>query len=249
MNLTFNREVAAKYGILEAIILHGIEIWTETNKENDVNFHDGSYWVYNTVNAWQGFFNCASKKQIRTALEHLRDEGIVKTGCYNEMPQDRTLWYALTDKGISICRTGQFDDEETAISIGQKPDRATPFAPQGTPLPIYNTINNIPPKENIKRKSPYVPTVRECEREFVEDVWPLYPRKQGKERAIEKYIMHRRRGTTKEEVIEGIEAYKRYIDRERVGKQFVKQGSTFFSQQAWKDDWGAAKSELDEVFR
>lgn len=236
---SYYKDFAAKYGVFEAVLLTNIKYWIEKNEANDVHFHDGRYWTFNSYPAFHKIFWYVSERQIRTALENLRKKGAIITGNYNERKGDRTIWYALSDEVLGICQNCQTETPDHLTNMSDPSDESV------RPLPNINTYINT--KENIKRKT--VPTVRECEREFTEEVWPLYPRKQGKERAIEKYIMHRRRGTTKEEVIEGIEAYKRYIDRERVGKQFVKQGSTFFSQQAWKDDWGAAKSDLDEVFR
>ena len=71
-----------------------------------------------------------------------------------------------------------------------------------------------------------------------EELWNIYPRKQGKAKALQCYIRAKNKGTTFEEVKKGIEAYILYIQREKVETQYIKQGSTFFSQQAWNDDWG-----------
>ena len=264
MTCSFDIEVAQRYGVTEAILLNHIAWWVMKNEANDHNFRDGRYWTYNSYSAFAKLFPFLSVYQIRTAMRHLAEEGLIVTANYNEDPFDKSLWYSLSDIGNAVCKGENIDDVEAESSMLRNPHidsvKTAPSTVQKLQddKDIYNnnsisTVENStdidPLKENNKRKSPYVPTVRECEREFVEEVWPLYPRRQGKERAIEKYIMHRRMGTTKEEVINGIEAYKRYIDREGVERQFVKQGSTFFSQQAWKDDWGAAKSDLDEVFK
>lgn len=70
-----------------------------------------------------------------------------------------------------------------------------------------------------------------------DNLWILYPRKQGKDKAQSYYEKARKSGTTYEEVEQGILAYKAYIDAEGIDKKYVKQGSTFFSQKAWQDDW------------
>jgi hypothetical protein len=70
-----------------------------------------------------------------------------------------------------------------------------------------------------------------------EDLWSLYPRKQGKDKAISYYEKARRSGTTYDEVKAGILAYRAYIDAEQTESRFIKHGSTFFSQKAWLDDW------------
>ena len=51
------------------------------------------------------------------------------------------------------------------------------------------------------------------------------------------YEKARRSGTTYDEVKAGILAYRAYIDAEQIEDRFIKHGSTFFSQKAWKDDW------------
>lgn len=68
-------------------------------------------------------------------------------------------------------------------------------------------------------------------------LWNMYPRKQGKDKAYGYYERARKNGTTFEEVERGIRAYQEYINAENVEQRYVKQGSTFFSQKAWLDDW------------
>lgn len=73
--------------------------------------------------------------------------------------------------------------------------------------------------------------------EEFEKLWEMYPKKQGKKRALADYAKARKNGTTYEEVEEGIAAYVEYIRVRGTEDKFIKQGSTFFSQQAWQDDW------------
>ena len=65
--------------------------------------------------------------------------------------------------------------------------------------------------------------------------------KQGKEKAFNCYQKARKSDTTYEEVERGIYAYKEYIRINDVDMQYIKMGSTFFSQKAWQDDWTARK--------
>lgn len=76
----------------------------------------------------------------------------------------------------------------------------------------------------------------QLEEEF-EDVWSNYPRKQGKQNALKSYIKARKKGTTKEEVLIGLENYVNYITIEKIQQQYIKQGSTWFNQECWKDDY------------
>lgn len=73
--------------------------------------------------------------------------------------------------------------------------------------------------------------------EEFESLWKLYPRKHGKKKALDYYTKARKNGTTYEEVKQGIEAYANYVKAERTEDRFIKHGSTFFSEQAWQDEW------------
>lgn len=81
-----------------------------------------------------------------------------------------------------------------------------------------------------------------------DNLWILYPRKQGKDKAQGYYERARKSGTTYEEVEAGILAYKAYIEAEGIDKKYVKQGSTFFSQKAWQDDWSVSEKSSDDAF-
>ena len=75
-----------------------------------------------------------------------------------------------------------------------------------------------------------------------EQLWSLYPRKQGKKKAFDAYERARRKGTAFEDVESGIRSYLSYLKTNRIEQQFIKQGSTFFNQCAWLDDWSVKAS-------
>lgn len=70
-----------------------------------------------------------------------------------------------------------------------------------------------------------------------ENLWAMYPKKQGKADAFKHYQKARKSGTTYEEIEQGILAYKESIRANGTDMQYVKMGSTFFSQKSWADDW------------
>lgn len=80
------------------------------------------------------------------------------------------------------------------------------------------------------------PKPKQLKTEF-EQLWSMYPKKQGKDKAYGYYYRARRNGTTYEDVYNGIVAYVNFIERMETDMQFVKQGSTFFSQKAWQDEY------------
>lgn len=74
-----------------------------------------------------------------------------------------------------------------------------------------------------------------------EQLWSIYPKKQGKDKAYGYYEKARKNGTTYEEVLDGINNYNAFIRIMETDMQFVKMGSTFFSQKAWQDEYPIVK--------
>ena len=69
------------------------------------------------------------------------------------------------------------------------------------------------------------------------DLWALYPRKQGRADALKAYERAAKEGVTDETIKQGIENYVKHIAATKTEPKYVKQGSTFFSKQAWSDDY------------
>jgi len=74
-----------------------------------------------------------------------------------------------------------------------------------------------------------------------EVLWEMYPKKQGKKQALAAYLRDRKQGFTDEQMKKGLQAYVDHINREKVAYDFIKMGSTFFSQRAWDDDWSGGQ--------
>lgn len=121
----FDTEVANIVGILPAILFYNIQHWIQKNEANQKHFHDGRYWTYNSIKAFQMQFSYVSVKQIENALKKLKEADLIMTGNYNTYTRDRTLWYALTDKAFSISPNGEM----------HFPEKGIPFPHLGEPLP------------------------------------------------------------------------------------------------------------------
>ena len=48
-----NKALARELGLNEALVLQQINYWIEINKKSGNNYHDGKYWTYNSIRAWQ----------------------------------------------------------------------------------------------------------------------------------------------------------------------------------------------------
>lgn len=132
----FDARIAKMYGVNCAVILQNIWHWIQKNEANGVNFYDGTFWTYNSTKAFSALFPYLSAKQIETALKKLRDDGIIQTGNYNAVKYDRTLWYAVTEKGKSILLAGE-------MNFPSEGDR---IPPDVEPIPDINTDRNADSK-------------------------------------------------------------------------------------------------------
>ncbi len=72
-----------------------------------------------------------------------------------------------------------------------------------------------------------------------DDIWEHYPtgRKQGKEKAYKSYQKAIKDGVTDETILNGINAYKKQIELQNTDIQYIKQGSTWFNQKCWDDEY------------
>lgn len=154
----FDANIAKEYGIHCAIIFQNIWHWVKKNEANETNFYDGKYWTYNSIKAFGELFPYLTKKQIENALKKLRDEGLIETGNYNVVRYDRTLWYAVTEKGKSILIGGVNripNDGKSNSSVGEIeiPTIGNRNPSEGEPIPYINT--NINTDRNTNNKGYY----------------------------------------------------------------------------------------------
>jgi DnaD/phage-associated family protein len=143
----FSVEVAVEYGINAAVLFQNIAYWCEHSEANEKHFHDGRYWMYNSIGAFRKLFPYFTEKQIRSAIEKLISCGLILKGNYNTRPYDRTMWYSLTEKGKAMrCAgaNGFAPEGEWNCPGGQMdlPHRSNGFAPEGEPIPDSNPDSN-----------------------------------------------------------------------------------------------------------
>lgn len=97
MNYFFDTDIAAEYGVDEAIVIQNLEYWIFKSEANNKHFHEGRFWTYNSAEAFRRFFPFWSASQIRRILQSLRDKDVIITGNFNPSAYDRTTWYAFSD--------------------------------------------------------------------------------------------------------------------------------------------------------
>ena len=68
-------------------------------------------------------------------------------------------------------------------------------------------------------------------------LWKLYPNKQGKNDAKQKYLKYRKSGIQYQDILNGLNRYLNYIQQEKIPIQYIKHGSTWFNQKCWEDEY------------
>lgn len=100
MIVSFDSGIAEQVGVNGAILLQNIYFWVRKNKANDINFRDGKYWTYNSLNAFVELYPFFSVRNVRTTLSKLKVDGWILVGNYNNNRRDQTCWYTVTDKAV-----------------------------------------------------------------------------------------------------------------------------------------------------
>ena len=152
MDYSFDIKMATEIGVEKAVLLKNIVFWIRKNEANKKNYFDGSYWTYNSANAFTKLFPFWSAKKIYNMLKWLTNNDYLKEGNYNKVAYDRTKWYALSEKSITYYRQFHFTKSSNGIDQMVKP------IPDINPnnKPDINTDKSkeekeVPPKSRIPK--------------------------------------------------------------------------------------------------
>lgn len=252
--------VAQKYGLNESIFLEYVVTWWRCNRANNRNFHDGKWWTYNSMSAFEKIFWFLTPSQIRNAIRSCREQGAVLIGCYNEDKRDRSLWYTPSEELLHlygenvdncICQKEQMQQHENAnpSATGSRP------LPDSTQLVQQDTPYNPPqgdaegsaaepedkPKEEPKpkargKRSAYKP-------DWFDALWRIYPRKDAKAAAQKKWDALKPDRETCRAILAGLERDKRSEQWRRDGGMYIPMLSTYLNQRRWEDQ-GVDASQL-----
>lgn len=101
MNHSFDTDLAAQYGIEEAILIQHLQFWIVKNRANGENFIDGRTWTYSKLAAMALIFPYMNERKIRHALGLLEEKGVIIKGMHGGAG-DRTLWIAFVDEVLML---------------------------------------------------------------------------------------------------------------------------------------------------
>lgn len=148
---SFDIHLGARYGVLQALIIHHLQHWIRKNRFMGRNIIDGKCWMYQTRKDMAANFPYLSVDQTRRLLEDLVEKGVITTGNFNKSPIDKTLWYAFVDEeafGVDEDSVLALYDNHNSNNLYERQSRrtngksATSNGKSATPIPNTKTNTN-----------------------------------------------------------------------------------------------------------
>ena len=111
----------------KAIMVQQIHYWLQIKrKANDARaFHDGRWWVFNSIQQWHDQFIWMSERTIRRNLDELAKMGIIIVSRFNNKAFDRTKWYTLNYDLLDQLAQGFQKPQSDAFSDSGQSNRPT----------------------------------------------------------------------------------------------------------------------------
>ena len=222
MDYSFNAEIAAVYGVEEAVFLHNLYWWIAKNEANGRHYYDGRNWTYNSMEAFAKLFPFWTSKQVRRIIKKLEAAGAIYIGNYNQKGFDRTQWYALSDEVSSLYQTGS-----SILPNGQMdvPKRANASDQMGRPIP-----DSKPYSKPDSINTPIVPT------DLFVEFWKAYPKKVAKHTAQKAFEKLRPTRKLLDCMLEALAAQKQSPGWVKDGGQYIPNPATWLNQRRWEDE-------------
>jgi hypothetical protein len=176
---------------------------------------------------WQGQKFTVHPGQMVTSLDSLRKlcgKGMTIQGVRGALLKLGKMGFSTdtstkTGRLITVSNWAKYQDpDETQHSKQQTDNKATT------------------PNKNVKNDKKKTPSSDALLDRF-NALWKLYPKKLGKQNSFKAYKKAIKDGATDDQIKTGIEAYVKYLTKEQTDPQYIKQGSSFFNQRSWEDDW------------
>lgn len=168
---SFDSGIAKQLGLAPAIIYNYFAYWMDQNKSQGINFHEGRYWVYNTIKALSGIIPYLTEKQIRDAIDKLIGSGLLLKGSFNKNHFDRKMWYTLSQVGLAhlpsranACAPQGKSDLPSRANVIYTSVEAYEDSPKGeAPPPLLPSppLSSLPPKAVPQGNRPKRPSMLE----------------------------------------------------------------------------------------
>ena len=241
----FSAELAQRYGLDEAIMLHNFAYWVQKNTLDRRNIHNGRAWTYNSQDALTEWFPFWTRRQIQRILKSLEDQGVVIKDQFNENRMNRTMWYSLADSVLEYYGIREPDCVESDSDADEPAKHETVRcidangAECGTERghAQHETVQcNIGNKEKTsKEKTTNTDSAGVDQRSQFAAFWARYPLKQGKKRAWESWQKLKPDPALFARIMEGLENHIRSEQWAR--RHVIPHPATWLNGEHWADEF------------
>lgn len=195
-----------------------------------------------------------TERNIRTAIKHLKETGEVTVKPHSKFSVitiNNYNQYQSPDSQLTDNR--QADDRQVTGDRQASDNNERKINKDKESKKDKNNMSGKPDGESVsepaKKKKSF--DKQQAENDF-EECWKIYPKKQGKAKALKSYMKFAEKDPDlKEKVISGIKNYIEEIRREKKNYRFIKNGDTYFNNECWNDEYDVKVSDNDyePVFR
>lgn len=248
--LVILKPIAKAIGLNESIVLQQINYWIKINESKGINYYDGRYWVYNSIQNWaESEFDFWSYDTVKRTFKSLEVNGLLITGNYNREARDRTKWYTIDyEKLYSFDSLAQCIRSNCTNGLEQNAPMHQGNMPRALPETTTETNSETSSKHNsLGSKLPHNNASAEKASEGInpitagaqfkkvgkgdyteefEEFWESYPRKIEKKAAFKAWKA-RIKSNKVEDIITACRNYAKYCSVKAIEEQYIKHASSF----------------------
>ena len=153
--------------------------------------------------------------------------------------QSKGLLVFNTDDEIELSNIHQMIGSESASASRVRKHRTKKALQSNTEVTKVKRLSNT--EIEIEKEIEIENIKHSCSKQVLterfEIIWKEYPSKKGKDKAFKSYEKAIKAGVTDEIILDGIRRYNREIKAKGTDKQFIANGSTWFNQKRWEDEY------------
>lgn len=125
---SFSVEIAIKYGLEQATLIHHFQHWIKLNrrKKSEKHFREGKWWMFQKRADIQATLPYLTEESIRHHCDELVKKNVLIKGNFNKFKIDKTIWYAFVDENEFLGKEDSNNVYERGKpqSSGENPNRS-----------------------------------------------------------------------------------------------------------------------------
>lgn len=144
---SLNVRLAKAAGVNAALVHAKIAYYLKINIANNTNLRDGKHWVRFTAEEIQDLLPCLTVKQVRTAIDKLKQRNAIIVGESHYNGPFRTTWYTIPDNILNKAYPKNINPSVTSRELVSDTEGISQF-PQGK----SNTSRRLSKKTIVEKE-------------------------------------------------------------------------------------------------